>query len=119
MANRNRQQTLAGFETASEEQPTPERVEIGISAEPETPAAGPLSETDLSFLAGKTVYVVDAHSLIYQVFHVLPDMTSPTGQPVGAVYGFTRDILDLLENKQPDFLFCAFDHHGDTFRHTI
>ena len=28
-------------------------------------------------LSGKTVYVIDAHSLIYQVFHALPEMTSP------------------------------------------
>jgi DNA polymerase I len=70
-------------------------------------------------LAGQTVWVVDAHSLIHQVFHAIPDMTSPTGQPVNAVYGFTRDLLFLLESKQPDFLFCAFDLPGKTFRHAL
>jgi DNA polymerase-1 len=71
-------------------------------------------------LTGKSVYVVDAHSLIYQVFHAMPEMTSPTGQPVGAIHGFTRDILDLLEKKKPDLLFCAFDAPGgETFRHEL
>ena len=70
-------------------------------------------------LAGQTVWVVDAHSLIHQVFHAIPDMTSPSGQPVNAVYGFTRDLLYLLESKQPDFLFCAFDLPGKTFRHEL
>ena len=46
-------------------------------------------------------------------------MTSPSGQPVNAVYGFTRDLFNLLETKQPDFLFCAFDLPGKTFRHEI
>jgi DNA polymerase-1 len=56
---------------------------------------------------------VDALSLIYQVFHALPEMTGPAGQPVAAVHGFARDVLDLLEQKQPDYLFCAFDGPGD------
>lgn len=69
-------------------------------------------------LMGKTVYVVDSHSLIYQVFHAMPEMTSPTGLPVGAIHGFIRDILDLLENKKPDYLFCAFDAPGN-FRYEL
>jgi DNA polymerase-1 len=70
-------------------------------------------------LSGKTVYVVDAHSLIFQVFHALPEMTSPVGEPVNAVFGFARDMLYLLEEKQPDYLVCAFDSPGLTFRHEL
>lgn len=90
---------------------------VGSAAvpEPAIPAAGSLDD-----LSGQAVYVVDAHSLIYQVFHAMPDMSGPTGQPVGAVFGFVRDILDLLQNNQPDFLFCAFDHPGgQTFRNDL
>lgn len=80
----------------------------------EDPDATPVGSPQM--LSGKTVYVIDAYSLIYQVFHAMPEMTSPTGQPVAAVHGFARDVLDILEKKQPDFLFCAFDGPGDTFR---
>ncbi|HTN75383.1 MAG TPA: 5'-3' exonuclease H3TH domain-containing protein, partial [Pirellulaceae bacterium] len=66
-----------------------------------------------------TVYVVDSHSLIYQVFHAVPEMSSPSGQPVGAVHGFIRDVLDLLDKKKPDYLFCAFDYSGTTFRNAL
>lgn len=69
--------------------------------------------------AGSTVYVIDSHSLIFQVFHAIPGMTSPRGEPVNAVYGFTRDLLYLLQEKRPDALIAAFDAHGDTFRHTL
>ncbi len=69
-------------------------------------------------LAGQSVYVIDAYSLIFQVFHALPEMTSPRGQPVGAVFGFTRDLLNLL-NRKPDYLFCAFDVSGPTFRDAL
>ncbi|MBX3412309.1 MAG: DNA polymerase I [Pirellulales bacterium] len=70
-------------------------------------------------LTGKTVYIIDANALIFQVFHAIPTMTSPQGEAVNAVYGFTRDILFLLETKKPDYLFAAFDMKGPTFRHEL
>lgn len=70
-------------------------------------------------LAGKRVFVVDAHGLIYQVFHAMPDMTGPSGQPVGAIHGFTRDVLDLIEKHSPDLIFCAYDHSEVSFRNEI
>jgi DNA polymerase-1 len=70
-------------------------------------------------LAGKTVWVIDAHSLIFQVFHAIAEMSSPQGLPVNAVFGFTRDVLFLIEEKKPDFLFVAFDMPGLTFRHDL
>jgi DNA polymerase-1 len=70
-------------------------------------------------LEGKKIYVVDANSLIHQVFHALPPMSSPQGEPVGAVFGFSRDLFYLLEEKRPDYLFCAFDLPGKTFRHAM
>ena len=72
-----------------------------------------------SNLKGLSVWVVDAHALIYQVFHVMSEMTGPSGQPVGAIHGFTRDMLDILEKKKPDYLIFAFDHSDETFRHEI
>ena len=73
----------------------------------------------LPLLAGKTVYLVDSHSLIYQVFHALPEMSGPSGQPVGAVQGFVRDLLDLIEVRKADYLISAFDHPARTFRHDL
>ncbi|MEX0793236.1 MAG: DNA polymerase I [Pirellulaceae bacterium] len=65
------------------------------------------------------VWIVDSHSLIFQVFHAIPPMTGPAGQPVAAIYGFCRDMLFLLEKKRPDYLICAFDMPGKTFRHDL
>ena len=67
-------------------------------------------------LEEKSVWVVDANSLIFQVFHALPEMSSPRGEQVGAVFGFVRDMLYLIEEKKPDALVCAFDLAGPTFR---
>ncbi|MFM9025230.1 MAG: DNA polymerase I, partial [Planctomycetaceae bacterium] len=68
-------------------------------------------------LHGKTVLVVDTLSRIYQLFHALPEMTAPDGTPVSAVYGFARDLLDIVGKKRPDYVFCAMDPPGPTFRH--
>lgn len=109
----SRQTSLPGFEPEFESRPpradarTPPVVQAAQ-------ATGPPES-----LAGQSVWVVDSHSLIHQVFHALPEMTSPRGEPVGAVYGFTRDVLYLLTEKQPDYLFCAFDMPGKTFRHEM
>ena len=91
-------------------------------AQPSTPETSPEVADQIDDprdLTGRVVYVVDAHSLIYQVFHAMPEMSSPAGQPVGATHGFTRDVLDLIEKKKPDYLFVAFDHPSEGFRAKI
>ncbi|MFG0265806.1 MAG: DNA polymerase I [Rhodopirellula sp. JB055] len=70
-------------------------------------------------LTDQLVVVVDAHSLIYQVFHALPPMTSTGGLPVSAVYGFVGDMLELISRKNPDYLIAAFDKSEVTFRNEL
>jgi DNA polymerase-1 len=65
------------------------------------------------------MYLIDAHSLIFQVFHAIPAMTSPTGLPTNALFGFTRDVLFLRTEKKPDYLLSVFDVPGPTFRDRI
>ncbi len=109
MRKPDRQISLPGFDP--EPQPSPP-----TPAEPPPLASATPSPESLD---GLSVWVIDAHSLIYQVFHAMPEMTGPRGEPVGAVYGFTRDLLFLLTEKTPDYLFCAFDLPGKTFRHEM
>jgi DNA polymerase-1 len=133
-----RQQRLAGFDDESDRDaaPAPDGEREAESArenpagneaadadgldieEPPVDEATGEIEADLD-LRRKTVYVVDAHALIYQVFHAMPDMSGPAGQPVGAIHGFTRDLFDLLEKRKPDYLFCAFDYSDITFRNEL
>ena len=129
MSERSRQTSLPGFDPEVEEGLRRAPAEGTAASQPGDPVneineAPPLPLVQSptpppESLAGKTVWVIDAHSLIHQVFHALPEMTSPKGEPVGAVFGFTRDLLYLLEEKKPDYLFCAFDLPGKTFRHAM
>src|SRR6478752_3426702 len=118
---KNRQQpVLAGFDDPIEPAVQSELLESAAAElmppPPEKECGDPGDATDL---AGKTVYVVDSHSLIYQVFHAMPEMTGPSGQPVGAVQGFIRDVVDLIENHHADYLICTFDEGEVTFRNEI
>jgi DNA polymerase-1 len=105
------------------ELPRPEagRLSAGQACAPRLDAAADQAEAcDRSpppvDIKGWDVWIVDAHSLIFQVFHALPEMSSPRGEQVGAVYGFVRDMIYLIEEKKPDALICAFDLSGPTFR---
>jgi DNA polymerase-1 len=64
------------------------------------------------------MYLIDAHSLIFQVFHAIPEMSSPSGLPTNALFGFTKDVLALRELK-PEYLVCCFDVPGQVFREKI
>ncbi len=119
-----KQTSLPGFDDEGEDSPEGEDTAVDAAdlLGTEVPSPLPIVPSPSfppSSLAGQTVWVLDSHSLIHQVFHALPEMTSPKGEPVGAVFGFTRDLLFLLEEKKPDYLFCAFDLPGPTFRHAM
>jgi DNA polymerase-1 len=65
-----------------------------------------------------SLYLVDAHSLIFQVFYAIRGMTSPSGVPTNALFGFIRDML-YLRSLDPTYLVCAFDRSEPTFRSAI
>jgi DNA polymerase-1 len=65
-----------------------------------------------------TFYLIDGHSLLFQVFHAIRGMSSPTGLPTNALFGFARDLL-FLRSLHPDYLVCAFDRAEPTFRSAI
>ncbi len=111
------QPVLAGFDDPADPPPAASPVEPTPAAAKPAPICRSADGT--IDLTGKTVYVVDSHSLIYQVFHAMPEMTGPNGQPVGAVQGFVRDVLDLIETRGADLLICAFDEGEVTFRNEI
>ena len=67
--------------------------------------------------ARPTIYILDAYSLIYQVFHAVPQtMSSPTVQPTNAVFGIFRDFLNLTKQRKPEYLAAAFDGAGRVVR---
>lgn len=68
---------------------------------------------------GETAYLIDTFSLMFQVFHAIPPMTSPSGLPTNAVFGFSRDLMALLKIHKPTWLICAMESPGPGVRESI
>lgn len=61
--------------------------------------------------------LVDGYSLLFRAYFSSPPLTTSSGEPTGALYGFARMLIRLLEDKKPDYLLVALDAHAPTFRH--
>ncbi len=64
-------------------------------------------------------YLVDAHAFLHRAYHALPPLTNVKGEPVGALYGFARMLLQILKRDKPDHIVVCFDSPGPTIRHKI
>ncbi|MDP1629005.1 MAG: DNA polymerase, partial [bacterium] len=65
----------------------------------------------------KTLVLIDTNALIHRSFHALPPLTSPSGEIVNAVYGFTMVLMKMFKDLKPDYAAAAFDLPEPTFRH--
>ncbi len=66
-----------------------------------------------------TLFLIDTFSLLFQVFHAIPSMTSPKGLPSNAVFGFTRDLFNILQTQRPTHWLCAMDSPGPGTREAL
>ena len=71
------------------------------------------------FDPNKTIFLIDGSGYIYRAFHAIRGLTNSKGLPTNAVFGFTRMLMKLLEEKVSDKLVMFFDSKGPTFRHDM
>ena len=63
-----------------------------------------------------TLHLIDGHSLTFKAYYAVRHLTSPSGEPTGAVYGFLRMLLRFIDDYRPDHLAIVFDTGKPTFR---
>ena len=62
--------------------------------------------------------LIDGHALLHRAYHAFPpSLRTRKGEVVNAVYGFTRILLTVLKELQPEYVAVAFDLPVPTFRH--
>lgn len=61
--------------------------------------------------------LLDAHAILHRAYHALPDFTSPSGEPTGALYGVVAMLLKIIEDFNPDYIVACFDLPEPTYRH--
>ena len=62
--------------------------------------------------------VLDGNSIVNRAFYgVSSNLTTRTGQPTNAVFGFLNILNKMLDEEQPQALCVTFDRKAPTFRH--
>ncbi len=65
----------------------------------------------------KRLILLDAHAILHRAYHALPEFTSPSGEPTGALYGVVSMVLKIVEELSPDYMVACFDLPEPTYRH--
>jgi DNA polymerase-1 len=65
------------------------------------------------------LYLIDGSGYMYRAFHAIRYLTNSKGMPTNAVFGFTRMLVKILKQEEPDYVGVVFDLKGPTFRHEI
>lgn len=67
----------------------------------------------------KRLILIDSHAIIHRAYYALPPLSSPSGEPTNAVYGFTTILMRMLKELKPDYIAACFDMATPTFRHIV
>jgi DNA polymerase-1 len=62
------------------------------------------------------VVVFDTYSVFFRAFHALPRLSTSTGAPSSALFGFSSLVLKVLREERPEALTFAVDAPTRTFR---
>ncbi len=62
-------------------------------------------------------YIIDGNSYIYRAFYAIRGLTTSSGMPTNAVFGFATMLMKVVKEQEPAYLAVAFDPKGPTRRH--
>lgn len=64
----------------------------------------------------RKLILIDGNSLLHRAYHGFPPLSTPKGELINAVYGFTSMLLTVLGKLGPTHAAVAWDLKGPTFR---
>ena len=67
------------------------------------------------------VYIIDSYGLIYRSYFafITRPLVNSKNQNVSAVFGFFRNLINIIKSHNPKYIIAAFDSRIQTFRHEI
>ncbi len=65
------------------------------------------------------VYLLDGSCFVYRAYHAIKGLSTSKGIPTNAIYGFTRMLLKLIKERNPQYMLIAFDSPHPTKRHIV
>ena len=67
----------------------------------------------------KKYLIIDGNSLAYRAYFAVPKLSTKSGLPTNALYGFITMFMGVVEKEKPDYVSVAFDLPQPTFRHKL
>lgn len=67
----------------------------------------------------KKIYLVDVSSMFFRAFYAIRPLTTPSGVPVNAVYGFLSMVTKLFKEEKPDYMVFTYDRKEPSFRKNL
>ncbi len=67
-------------------------------------------------MARPLILLLDGNSLVHRAYHAIQPLTSPSGEPTNATFGFASMLIKVLDDYKPAYVAAAWDI-GRTFRH--
>jgi len=62
------------------------------------------------------LYLLDATAFCYRAFYAISGLTTSSGQPTNAIYGFLNILNKIIKEEKPEYIAACFDISRDTFR---
>ena len=64
----------------------------------------------------KQLFLVDGTVYAFRAFHAVEQLTTSEGMPTGAIFVFTKMLMKLMEDENPEYMVIVFDAGGETER---
>ena len=63
--------------------------------------------------------IIDGNNLAFRAFYALPPLTNFEGIPCNAIFGFTKMLITIIKEQNPDYVAVCFDAKKKNFRHEL
>ena len=67
----------------------------------------------------KNLIIIDGNSIINRAYYGIRPLSTKSGIPTNAIYGFMNIMLKYIDEVSPEYLCVAFDLKAPTFRHKM
>ncbi len=67
----------------------------------------------------KNLIIIDGNSIVNRAYYGVRPLSTKTGIPTNAIFGFMNIMLKYIDEYKPDYLCVAFDLKVPTFRHKM
>lgn len=64
----------------------------------------------------KKLILIDGNALLHRAYHAYPPLSTPSGELINAVYGFSSMLLSVIDKLSPTHVAVTWDLKGPTFR---